>query len=254
MNRICFWSGVTCMVFLLLGGGHNGRINTGSASQVPRPASCSSLEYHQFDFWIGDWDVFDVDQPEVKSAHVRVDPILDGCVLHEQYEDPAGAKGESFSIYDVTRGVWHQTWVTNHGRLLTIEGTFKEGEMVLSGADRTMDGKERRVRGVWKAIPRGVRETAVTSLDGGKTWQPWFDLEFRAAPAPQGTNGLPLRRSSTEQFSDARNRRFLAATDTFVPQAFVVTLTLFKALPLMAGAVSLHQVTPVTVKPLPSRF
>jgi hypothetical protein len=25
----------------------------------------------------------------------------------------------------------------------------------------------------------GVRETAVTSTDGGTTWQPWFDLVFR---------------------------------------------------------------------------
>jgi hypothetical protein len=24
-----------------------------------------------------------------------------------------------------------------------------------------------------------VRETADTSADGGKTWTPWFDLEFR---------------------------------------------------------------------------
>lgn len=154
---------------------------TSSIGRSAASAACSAPEYHQLDFWIGDWDVFDVDKPEVKSAHVRVDSILDGCVLHEQYEDPTGAKGESFSIYDATRGVWHQTWVTNHGRLLTIEGNFDNGEMVLSGADRTIDGKERHIRGVWKAVRGGVRETAVTSLDGGKTWQPWFDLMFRSA-------------------------------------------------------------------------
>jgi DICT domain-containing protein len=51
--------------------------------------------------------------------------------------------------------------------------------MVLSGADRTDDGKERRVRGIWKPEDGGVRETAVTSTDGGKTWKPWFDLVFR---------------------------------------------------------------------------
>jgi hypothetical protein len=154
---------------------------TTSVKKRALPAQCSASEYHRLDFWIGDWDVFDVDKPEVKSAHVRVDSILDGCVLHEQYEDPTGAKGESFSVYDATRRVWHQTWVTNHGRLLTIEGNFDGGQMVMEGADRTTDGKERRVRGIWKAVPGGVRETAVTSLDGGKTWQPWVDLMFRPA-------------------------------------------------------------------------
>ncbi|PYQ63053.1 MAG: hypothetical protein DMF58_00170 [Acidobacteria bacterium] len=36
------------------------------------------------------------------------------------------------------------------------------------------------VRGVWKPIAGGVREVAVTSVDGGKSWQPGFDLLFRA--------------------------------------------------------------------------
>jgi hypothetical protein len=51
--------------------------------------------------------------------------------------------------------------------------------MVLLGADRTVDGKERRVRGVWKAVSGGVRETAFASIDGGKTWKLWFDLLFK---------------------------------------------------------------------------
>jgi hypothetical protein len=40
-------------------------------------------------------------------------------------------------------------------------------------------------------VAQVFRETAVTSLDGGKTWQSWFDLEFRHAAKPQGTNPQP---------------------------------------------------------------
>jgi len=36
-----------------------------------------------------------------------------------------------------------------------------------------------RVRGTWTPVADGVRESAVTSSDGGKTWKPWFDLSFR---------------------------------------------------------------------------
>jgi DICT domain-containing protein len=123
--------------------------------------------------------VFDVDKPATRVARTRVDRILNGCALREDYQDATGLKGQSFSIYDASREVWHQSWVTNRGRLLVIEGTFQAGEMVLSGVDRTPTGEERHVRGAWKAVNGGVRETAVISTDGGKTWQPWFDLLFR---------------------------------------------------------------------------
>lgn len=141
-------------------------------------AACSGPEHRQFDFWLGDWDAFEV-AGGAKAARTHVDSILKGCVLHEIYEQPDGYRGESFTIYDATRKVWHQSWVTNRGRLLTIEGTMQNGEITLSGVDRTDEGAERHVRGTWKPVSGGVRETAFTSLDGGATWKPWFDLIFK---------------------------------------------------------------------------
>jgi hypothetical protein len=32
---------------------------------------------------------------------------------------------------------------------------------------------------MWKPVNGGVRETAFSSTNGGKTWKPWFDLMFR---------------------------------------------------------------------------
>jgi len=145
--------------------------------QSAKSAACSAPEYRQFDFWVGDWDAFDVDT-HVKSARNHVDSILDGCVIREDYEQNDGMHGESFSIYDASRKVWHQSWVTNRGVLLIIEGTWKDGQMTLEGADHPQPGVERRVRGIWKPQGNGVRETAVTSTDGGKTWKPWFDILF----------------------------------------------------------------------------
>jgi hypothetical protein len=148
------------------------------AAEQGRP--CSASSYHELDFWIGDWDVFDVTSPTKQVARVHVDSILNGCVLREDYQATDGHGGESFSIFDATRQVWHQTWVTDHGRLLMIEGGMRDGAMVLEGADRTSDGRDRQVRGIWKRGADGVHERALTSLDGGKTWTQWFDLVFRA--------------------------------------------------------------------------
>src|SRR5579863_5211998 len=87
-----------------------------------KSAACAAPEYHQFDFWVGDWDAFDIDNPTAPVARTRVDRILDGCVLREDYQGRDGHQGQSFSIYDASRKVWHQSWVTNRGELLVIEG------------------------------------------------------------------------------------------------------------------------------------
>ena len=152
--------------------------NVAYGAEPPKSQACASPGYRQFDFWVGDWDAFDVDKPTKQVARVQVDLILDGCVLRENYEGADGHTGQSFSIYDFSRKVWHQSWVTNRGELLIVEGHSHEGEMVLSGIEQKTDGSE-IVRGTWKAVREGVRETAVTSTDGGETWKPWFDLIFR---------------------------------------------------------------------------
>jgi hypothetical protein len=96
--------------------------------------------------------------------------------LREDYQGSDGHQGQSFSIYDATRKVWHQSWVTNRGELLMIEGIFEGGAIVLAGEDHA---KGSLVRGEWRPENGNVREIAVTSNDGGKTWKPWFDLLFR---------------------------------------------------------------------------
>ncbi len=69
--------------------------------------------------------------------------------------------------------------MTNAGKLLVIEGTSRNGEVILTGVDRKPNGTQLLVRGTWKPIEDGVRETAMTSNDGGVTWSPWFDILFR---------------------------------------------------------------------------
>jgi hypothetical protein len=154
---------------------------------VPAPtlaaqAPCSAAENRQFDFWVGDWDSYDIDKEAVPSARVHVDSILDGCALLEVYEGTNGVHGESFSIYDASRKVWHQTWVTNRGKLLTIEGRFETDRMVLAGATLGPEGQPATIRGTWKAEAGRVREWAETSTDSGKTWTKLFDLVFRPHP------------------------------------------------------------------------
>ncbi len=141
---------------------------------------CATAEYRQFDFFAGDWDTYDVSAPDKVVARNNVDIILDGCVVHEDYQQNDGHHGESYSLYDAARGVWHQSWVTNRGELLLLDGRLQNGRMVLTGEQMTEDGKPSLLRGVWISQDNAaVRETATRSVDGGKTWLPVFDIVFK---------------------------------------------------------------------------
>jgi hypothetical protein len=146
---------------------------------APPGARCQAPEYRQFDFWAGDWDAYDADDPGRPAARVHVDPILDGCALREDYRGVNGLVGQSLNTFDAVRRVWHQSWVTNRGQLLVLEGELRDGRMTLRATEATPGGPV-LWEGVWIPQPDGtVRETAKTSSDGGKSWKPAFDMIFR---------------------------------------------------------------------------
>jgi hypothetical protein len=147
---------------------------------APAPAGCSAAEYHLLDFWIGDWDTFESETPGGASvARARVEPIVQGCAIHELYEQQDGLIGDSILSYDPVLKKWQQTWVTNRGSIMVLTGNFSDGALVLEGDVHLMDGRSVVQRITWKTEGDGVRESAVLSKDGATTWAPAFDVLFR---------------------------------------------------------------------------
>jgi hypothetical protein len=150
------------------------------ATVTPRlPASCAAPEFRQFDFFAGDWVTYDVTDPSKVVARNRVTVVLGGCAVREVYEQTDGLVGESLSIYDASLRRWHQSWVTNRGSLLLLNGGLEGERMVLTGPDRAADGTPSLLRGIWWKDGAAVREKAERSADGGRTWMPVFDIVFR---------------------------------------------------------------------------
>jgi hypothetical protein len=142
---------------------------------------CKAPEFKQFDFWLGDWDTFRIKDEKPAGTSVarnRVTSILGGCALHEVYTRTDGYSGESFTIYDSSRHVWHQSWVSNQGELAVVEGTREGNNIVLSGHITDAQGMQLQ-RVTWKPVKDGVRETCLGSRDHGKTWTVLFDILFR---------------------------------------------------------------------------
>jgi hypothetical protein len=105
--------------------------------------------------------------------------MVGGCAIREVYEQTDGLRGESINTYDPARRVWHQTWVTNRGQLLLLEGKLEGGRMVLTATDHDSAGASSLLRGIWWREGATVRERAERSRDGGKSWTTVFDIVFR---------------------------------------------------------------------------
>jgi hypothetical protein len=150
----------------------------------PAGPRCPAPEVREFDFWVGDWDTFETDRSVPTSvARARVEPIAAGCAIHELYEQTDGLIGDSILSYDAVRKVWQQTWVTNRGSFMFLTGAFRDGAVTLEGESHSRDGKTVQMRITWKAEGPAVREFAVASTDGGKTWTPAFDVTFKRRKA-----------------------------------------------------------------------
>ncbi|MEO8430795.1 MAG: hypothetical protein ABI592_04740 [Acidobacteriota bacterium] len=156
----------------------------GQAAPSPPAAfapKCADAEHRRLDFWAGDWEAYEVEAAAGAGpvARARIEIVLGGCALRETYEQSDGLVGQSLSAYDASRSLWHQTWVTNRGALLQIDGRFEGDRLTIQGAQRSAQGREDTLRALWKPQNGGVRETAEISSDGGKTWRPLFDILFR---------------------------------------------------------------------------
>jgi hypothetical protein len=162
---------------------------TAAAQQKgPPPSPCKSKpEYRQFDFWVGEWDVFN---PQGKQAGTNsVQLILNDCVVFENWTGAGGGSGKSFNAYNRAKGKWQQTWVDSTGGVLELTGEYKDGEMRFEGESMGQGGKKLLNRLTFTKLPPDkVRQFWEQSADEGKTWTVAFDGTYvrRKAATPSG--------------------------------------------------------------------
>lgn len=146
------------------------------ASQTP----CRTPEYRQFDFWLGEWDIITAGASAPNGLRNSITAQQDGCVVLEQYTTPGGFTGMSINFYDSARQVWHQTWMSNQGGMLYLEGGINaDGAMELS--DRNLPGATAGTinRTIWTPLQEGgLRQHWEASQDDGATWSTVFDGRY----------------------------------------------------------------------------
>lgn len=130
------------------------------------PAPCSGEAFHQFDFWIGDWDVYGA--PGRPPGRNTITALHDGCVIRESYEN-GRYTGMSMNYYDAEADKWHQLWIDNQGLILPLEGGWNGESMILAN-DRS--------RITWTPNEDGSVRQLWEQTEDGETWQTVFDGKY----------------------------------------------------------------------------
>ncbi len=97
-------------------------------------------ENQQFDFWLGEWDVF---SEEKLIASSRIEKIVDGHIILENYEQE-GYSGKSINYYDNHLEKWRQNWVDSVGSVGDFTGACKDDIMRFEGESHLKDFIYRR--------------------------------------------------------------------------------------------------------------
>ncbi len=139
-----------------------------AALMAETSVQCSSKEARAFDFWVGTWDV--VGTGGQKLGENRIERLLGGCVLMENWRDAKGREGKSWNYWHAPSKTWKQNWVDAGGRVTEYVGTptamgirfeaDSNGVVNVMAFTRRDDGT--------------VEQKIEISRDGRKTWTAGF--------------------------------------------------------------------------------
>ncbi|CAL2105840.1 conserved hypothetical protein [Tenacibaculum sp. 190524A02b] len=102
------------------------KIKAQNQSQIP----CSSIEYSQFNFWIGKWNVYNTKGELIGINNIVKTP--NACAIQENWESKSSkSKGTSYNYYNEKDNSWNQVWIDNSGFSLVLKGNFENEKMIL---------------------------------------------------------------------------------------------------------------------------
>lgn len=147
---------------------------------APRPNPCAADQFAAFDFWVGEWDVYQTGT-DTQVATSLIEKVSKGCAVRETWMPLQGGGGTSITSLDPQAGTWRQVWVGAQPGQIEFEGGPVDGDMVLTGYwGRTPEGEPNLVRMTYSLGDDGsVRQYGQASTDHGRTWSDSFDLTYR---------------------------------------------------------------------------
>lgn len=118
---------------------------------------CCSEFNNQFDFWVGEWEVYDTTGN--KLGENSISKLEDNCILNEHWIGGKGYSGRSYNYFNRTDSTWNQLWIDNTGSHLELKGNLVDGRMVLKSEllkGQQVDWYYNQI--TWTPLPDGTVE------------------------------------------------------------------------------------------------
>jgi hypothetical protein len=149
-------------------------------------APCNSDPgYRQFDFWIGEWEVYGLKGQ--KAGDSKIELILDSCIILENWKSASNFRGrfysgKSFNRYNISTRQWQQFWVDNLGGSTDYsQGHFENNKMIFQTQPYLFIKDTMAILRLtfYNISPDKVRQQGEISKDNGIMWTTQYDLEYR---------------------------------------------------------------------------
>jgi hypothetical protein len=125
---------------------------------------CCTKEHTQFDFWVGEWSVYDTLNNFVGTNNVIKD--YDNCLIQENWKSAGKNRGTSYNYFDLADSTWNQLWIDNQGTILNLKGQLINGAMIL---------KSKLQKG--KKVALYYNRITWSKLENGNVVQTWDILD-----------------------------------------------------------------------------
>jgi len=123
-------------------------------AQAQSDCACCTEMHKQFDFWVGDWVVYDTNGTIVGENTIK--KLEKGCILNEHWRGAKGSTGRSYNYFNLTDSTWNQLWVDSQGQHLELKGHGGDNQMTLDS--ELIPGKKVKYyfnRITWTSYPDG---------------------------------------------------------------------------------------------------
>lgn len=142
-------------------------------AQPQAAAPCSSDMFRQFDFWVGEWEVFTPGGQKAGENAVTIEES--GCLLVERWTSAQGNTGQSYNYVDLAANKWRQVWVSAGATIDYSGGLDENGAMALKGEIAYPNGTTAPFTGSWTLQDDGsVRQHFRQYNTETEEWADWF--------------------------------------------------------------------------------
>jgi hypothetical protein len=113
-----------------------------------KPCSCCTQNHTAFDFWVGEWIVFDTSGNKIGEN--KIERIENNCIINEHWIGDKGSTGSSYNYFDLEDSTWNQVWIDSQGGNLILKGLPSKNKMTLrSKFQKDPEGKSYCNRVSW---------------------------------------------------------------------------------------------------------